>query len=235
MNPEQNDIAILFFSRTEKEEIRHKKFIDGDQSRANLQVSKSLISGTRKILKKSNYDYHTFSEDKQKGNSFGERFSNALSEVFSTGCNGVIAIGNDCPQLSINDIDRASNSLKNGQDVLGPATDGGIYLLGIRKDDFDANSLNQLSWQSGDLFRDINEYFSSKDSRVDLLETKRDIDNEADLKEILKLETNNTIVKSLQKIFIKSQRPKISSYIDAKIINTFHRSLGLRGPPRLSH
>lgn len=231
MNPRSNDIAILFFSRSESEEIQHKKFTK--KGKTNLSIAAALISSTEAVLHTSDFPYFTIDSAQQTGLDFGERFSNALQLVFEKGYHKIIAIGNDCPLLTQKDLAKAATMLHSQRNVLGPATDGGIYLLGIQKEHFNADQFKKLRWQSASLFSDLQQYFSNQNSLVVHLSTKADIDSETDLRALFRLQPNAKTVQLLKELFFGKSYKKKGQYIDPHFISQFHQSLGLRGPPKI--
>jgi uncharacterized protein len=68
----------------------------------------------------------------QKGNDLGERMLNAFSEVFDKGHQSIVIIGTDCPYLTKEILMDAFDILEEDDVVLGPAKDGGYYLLGMK-------------------------------------------------------------------------------------------------------
>ena len=67
----------------------------------------------------------------QRGNSLGARMENAFSECLSAGARGLL-IGCDCPELCVDDLICCAAWLAEDVDaVLGPAEDGGYYLVGL--------------------------------------------------------------------------------------------------------
>jgi rSAM/selenodomain-associated transferase 1 len=67
----------------------------------------------------------------QKGKGLGERLSGAFKFAFRNGAKRVIAIGSDSPTLDKKFIAEAFGELKDAQCVIGPALDGGYYLIGL--------------------------------------------------------------------------------------------------------
>jgi uncharacterized protein len=67
----------------------------------------------------------------QEGNDLGERMHRAFLEGFGLGFDHVVLIGTDCPELSSFLIDQAFGELEIQDAVLGPARDGGFYLVGL--------------------------------------------------------------------------------------------------------
>lgn len=69
----------------------------------------------------------------QGSGSLGERMRQWFQqELARPDCSAAVLIGSDCPLLSPTEIGRAIDALRTHQVVLGPATDGGYVLLGLR-------------------------------------------------------------------------------------------------------
>lgn len=62
----------------------------------------------------------------------GDRLVRAFQEGFAEGVERLVVVGIDCPELDEGTITQALESLKEMDLVLGPATDGGYYLMGLR-------------------------------------------------------------------------------------------------------
>jgi rSAM/selenodomain-associated transferase 2/rSAM/selenodomain-associated transferase 1 len=69
----------------------------------------------------------------QAGGDLGERMDNAFLEAFRTGAEKVVLVGTDCPGITTTILRSAFNLLGLFDLVLGPARDGGYYLIGLRK------------------------------------------------------------------------------------------------------
>jgi len=70
----------------------------------------------------------------QRGDDLGERLRNCFADLFTMRFESVVVIGADSPTLPGELIYDAFDSLENENDViLGPATDGGYYLIGMRR------------------------------------------------------------------------------------------------------
>ncbi len=131
--------------------------------------------------KKTGIPYYHYSGDKQQGNLFADRFINAIKDVFDLGYDNVITIGNDSPQLTHADLCEAQEMLSQGNFVLGPSLDGGFYLMGLHKSQFDPNSFLALSWQSSKVSHELLDLISNKGISVVTLRPLTDIDTHADL------------------------------------------------------
>lgn len=69
----------------------------------------------------------------QSAGDLGRRLQTAFSSAFASGSEKVVVIGSDCPSVRPEDIRAAWGGLANHDVVLGPAADGGYWLIGLRK------------------------------------------------------------------------------------------------------
>jgi rSAM/selenodomain-associated transferase 1 len=69
----------------------------------------------------------------QVGQDLGERMKNAFAENFELGIEKVVLIGTDCPSLEAIHLSHAFEALDQADLVLGPARDGGYYLIGMKR------------------------------------------------------------------------------------------------------
>ena len=69
----------------------------------------------------------------QGSGDLGERLTRAFAESFAEGARRVVIIGSDCPWLSDGDIEEAWKGLERHDLVIGPAKDGGYWLVGLRQ------------------------------------------------------------------------------------------------------
>lgn len=77
----------------------------------------------------------------------GQRMENAFEESFARGYSKVVIMGTDCPSITSAIIEQAFKILTFTDLVLGPATDGGYYLIGLRRP---ASVLFQnIPWETG--------------------------------------------------------------------------------------
>ena len=68
----------------------------------------------------------------QGDGDLGERLTRTFAEHFARGARRVVVIGADCPEVTREDITAALDALDGGDVVLGPALDGGYWLVGLR-------------------------------------------------------------------------------------------------------
>ncbi|MEK6234011.1 MAG: TIGR04282 family arsenosugar biosynthesis glycosyltransferase [Planctomycetales bacterium] len=68
----------------------------------------------------------------QRGDDLGQRMEWFFQAAFADGAESVVLIGSDSPTLPVGYVEQAFDALQNTPVVLGPATDGGYYLVGAR-------------------------------------------------------------------------------------------------------
>lgn len=69
----------------------------------------------------------------QQGADLGERMDGAFAHAFAQGAEAVVLVGSDVPRLTRDHVVAAFDALARVPVVLGPATDGGYYLIGLRR------------------------------------------------------------------------------------------------------
>lgn len=77
-----------------------------------------------------NDEYH---KQVQQGNDLGEKMLNAFKHCFDLGYEKVCIIGSDMMDITTSIIETAFSDLEKSDTVIGPAVDGGYYLLGMKK------------------------------------------------------------------------------------------------------
>lgn len=165
--------AILIFARGAHIEASQKLFHSAFGQSTNRALAAALNSNTINTCNQTKLPYFFFDQTRQVGSTFETRLVHAFQQIFSKGYNNVIAIGNDCPDLKTDDLLMAHQSMEQGKVVLGPAEDGGVYLIGINRKVFSDDVLNGISWKTKNVF---NELISSIKYPIELLDQKFDID-----------------------------------------------------------
>ena len=69
----------------------------------------------------------------QSEGNLGDRLSASANEVFNNQTDGLIFLGGDCPHLTTEILMKCKRQMENHEVVIGPACDGGYYLIGIKK------------------------------------------------------------------------------------------------------
>jgi uncharacterized protein len=171
-------------------------------NKATLEVYIQLLHHTEHVLNSLNCDvavYYsetiiqddiwnkkTYTKYLQNGDNLGERMYNAFKEQFNLHYNKVVIVGSDLFDLKPQHITNAFKALEQNDVVIGPAQDGGYYLLGM------STMIPQVfvnkTWSSPTVFEETLK--DLQNLKVNLLEMLNDIDTFEDLKahpELLKL------------------------------------------------
>ena len=130
-------------------------------------------------------EYFVYSEDEQRGSTFGERFTNAIQDIYNLGFEQIISVGNDTPHLTKDHFAKAEEKLKTCPLVLGPSQDGGFYLMGLKKSHFNPVSFLKLPWQTSTLTASIVRLVQAKKIEALFLETLQDLDSAEDIQPLL--------------------------------------------------
>jgi uncharacterized protein len=161
-----------------------------------LDVYMELVRHTHKITRKANaaknvyyseyveiediwendlYEHHV-----QRGNNLGERMKYAFEASFASGAKHVVIVGSDCYELKTAHIDTAFEHLKSYDVVVGPATDGGFYLLGMNAPHFAL--FENKTYGHDEVLKQLLDTVKEKKLKHHLLDPLNDIDVPEDLK-----------------------------------------------------
>jgi len=117
----------------------------------------------------------------QKGHDLGERMCGAFRTAFSDAREAVL-MGSDIPDLPAPFLNEAFESLRQHEAVIGPALDGGYYLIGFSSGAFLPAPFSGMEWGGPSVFRSTLNVLKGKGLRVHVLPPWRDVDEYADLK-----------------------------------------------------
>lgn len=118
----------------------------------------------------------------QLSGDLGDRLWHAFQQEFSAGAHCIVAIGADCPSLSPQHICQAFQQLESKDMVLGPAKDGGYYLIGLRQGHLRYQTLFQgIDWSTSRVFQQTQTKAQQLKLSLVQLETLSDIDRPQDL------------------------------------------------------
>lgn len=193
-----NNTAILIFANTALEDASRKAIGNSEK------LFHELNNHTIRTVQSTKLPYFHFTEDQQTGRTFGERFTNAIKDIFAQGFDNVITIGNDTPHLKTSQLVETAHKLQNEKFVLGPSKDGGFYLMGLHKSQFNEQLFVKLPWQSRTLAKKITRLLSKSKVKIVTLEVLQDIDSALDIPKILN--TFKKIARNLIKLLIVLNR-----------------------------
>lgn len=115
----------------------------------------------------------------QFAGGLGHRLHQAFVGNFCSGMEAVVAIGADCPQLNTRHFEQAFKLLKTHDVVLGPAADGGYYLIGLNQPQ--AKLFDNIAWGTSAVFGQTIAIANTLNLSVAILEQLRDVDRPEDL------------------------------------------------------
>ena len=160
-----------------------------------LWIYKKLLYKTDSELKKLSQDvvvfYHggpstifkkiflAFQKKSQLGEDLGERMKSAFQWGFDKGYEKILIIGTDLWDLSKPLLENAFKQLDSNDYVIGPASDGGYYLLGCKK--FTKHLFTEKKWGSPEVYHQTMKELMGKS--VAILDEKKDIDTLEDLEQ----------------------------------------------------
>jgi rSAM/selenodomain-associated transferase 1 len=175
--------------------VKTRLAVDIGNSNA-LMVYKSLLSYTREITSCINssrllfysdvidlnddWEDTTYNKYLQSGNDFGEKMLNAFNIALAQHELAII-IGSDCFELNSEIIELAFEKLKKFDVVLGPARDGGYYLMGLKKSY--PELFQDKNWSTDSVLSETLNTVKNLKLSYSLLPLLGDIDTLEDLKE----------------------------------------------------
>ena len=189
------NLLIIFTRNPElgKVKTRLAKSIGNENA---LAIYKSLLIKTHETIKNLDCDKAVYYSDKvrnkdiwedsiyqkfrQSGEDLGIRMQNAFEHAFSRNYDKVVIIGSDLFDLTTDQILKAFKKLDSNDFVIGPAYDGGYYLLGMKF--LYSQVFKNKNWGSTTVFEDTLNDLQNRS--IHLLETLNDIDVYDDLKSI---------------------------------------------------
>ena len=194
MNNEIENVLLIFIKNPQKGNVKTRLAQTVGDEKA-LEVYHKLLKRTREITSGLRCDrqvwYSSFIEHDdiwssenfekrlQKGKDLGERMSHAFERAFIDGYKKVVIIGSDCADINGQFIEQAFHKLENSDVVVGPAQDGGYYLLGMRE--FHPDLFAGIDWSTSSVFQQTVKRIKEKQRSIELLPILNDIDTEDDL------------------------------------------------------
>jgi len=131
------------------------------------------------VIEQDIWDNSRFFKEAQKGNDLGERMQHAFQSVFQKGYGKIVIIGTDCLELTTEILVDAFSTLQLKDVVIGPAHDGGYYLLGVKE--LNSTLFENMSWSTDKVQKETMAKCDNLHLEYFLLPMLRDIDKEEDL------------------------------------------------------
>lgn len=157
-----------------------------------LEIYRHLVQSTYSVLEDVEVPIWTYFSDfipetgntliaksfVQEGQDLGERMAAAFARTFESGMDKVVLIGTDCPRLQPHHLNEAFEALTHSDLVLGPATDGGYYLIGMkRRADY---LFEGIAWSTAEVLSQTLAVATTHGLHSTLLDELSDIDTRED-------------------------------------------------------
>lgn len=218
--------VVLFVRNPEKGAVKSRLARDLDEDTA-VSLYKGFVLDVLKTLKKGRYSleicYHpadagrevsewlgkNLSYMAQEGKDLGERMHKAFLRAFSKGFCRVLIIGSDIPDITNTVIDEAF-AADESDAVLGPAFDGGYYLIGFRQNSVLPEIFEKMGWGTPAVYEKTMSVFKKHNFKVHVLPKLRDIDRLDDLIDLFERNRNTEFARSRTMEFIRKNEHLLS-------------------------
>lgn len=115
----------------------------------------------------------------QAQGDLGTRLTQAMDRAHAEGARKIVIIGTDCPDLNEEHLQTAFSMLDEFDAVLGPAHDGGYYLIGMSEPQ--PRLFEAIPWSTGDVFATTLQRANEAGSSLGTLPPLADVDESADV------------------------------------------------------
>jgi hypothetical protein len=132
------------------------------------------------IIRNDCWEETRFEKRKQRGSDLGDRMKNAFAEGFSDGYKSICIMGSDLYDIDTPDIQEAFDLLSEKDAVIGPAEDGGYYLLGMKE--LIPGIFENMAWGTDDVLPETLKRLASLE--YEELAVRNDIDYYEDIADI---------------------------------------------------
>ena len=189
-----NPLLIIFVKNPEKGKVKTRLAADVGEDRA-LEIYKQLLDHTHSItvdldvVKKVYYsqridngdlwDIGQYEKFVQSGDGLGEKMASAFTDGFKEDHGSICIIGSDCFEITEQIINEAFEQLTSNDVVVGPANDGGYYLLGMNT--YHPQLFEGKTYSTSSVLRELLDEIESLNLTVFKLPTLNDVDTVADL------------------------------------------------------
>lgn len=186
--------VIVFLRNPELGKVKTRLAAEVGNEKA-LIVYKDMLAYTLDVVKEAGAHMHLYFSEHindtignniissrktvQNGNDLGEKMNNAFCDVLNQFGGKVIIIGTDCPGINSRILLEAFDHLSNKDIVIGPAADGGYYLLGMKA----AHPIlfQLVEWSSSSVLQTTINRCDEYNLEYALLDELHDVDEEKDL------------------------------------------------------
>ena len=139
----------------------------------------------------------------QRGRDHPNRLRNALEDMFARGADRAIIVASDSPDTPAKYMTEAIAALDQSDSVLGPAEDGGYYLIGFRADTFVPEAFRDLDWSTERVFAQTLKKIKKAGRSVHSLPLWYDVDTPADLSALVHRNRSTPFHRSLTMEYLR--------------------------------
>ena len=146
----------------------------------------------------------------QRGATLGERMHAVFVDLCHAGYRQVVLVGSDIPTLRGASVAEACNALERDRSdlVLGPAHDGGYYLIGLQRPE--ENLFNDIAWSTSSVLDETLARARQLDLRVHRVDGTYDIDVPGDIERL-----RGDLAGSPE---LRARRPRTHAWIHARAV-----------------
>ncbi|NJN69178.1 MAG: glycosyltransferase [Nitrospira sp.] len=186
----------------------HGSFVLDTLERTKTAVGKLKLSMDRYLAcaPSSSHVFFKIMEERQGvilidqvGDNLGARMHQAIETMFSRGYRRTVLIGTDVPTVPLEHFKQALTLLDQHDLVLGPAMDGGYYLIGMNRTI--PELFTDIPWSTDQVLRHTQEKAANVGLKTALLQPWRDVDTLADLEALIEACTAETKKPKQERMF----------------------------------
>lgn len=191
------EALIIFVKNPVKGKVKTRLAADVGEERA-LKIYNDLLEFSKSLIYSglNTYVFHSpvllqdlfwsgAQNELQVKGDLGVKMSTAINQVLSEGNDKAIVIGSDCFEISQNHIKQAFKALDKNDLVVGPAKDGGYYLIGMNS--LQSEIFENMPWSQSALLTETLAKAKTLNLKYELLEELSDVDYVTDLPKDYKL------------------------------------------------
>ncbi len=153
------------------QELTHR-FLDNLSNYPDVELRFAPDDASDEIVSFLKSSKWTFAS--QGEGDLGERMSRAMFEAFE-GSDAVLIFGTDCPYINPDDLDAALKSIESSDVVLGPAKDGGYWMIGLGQ--YQSALFEGISWSTDKVLEQTLERAERLALKCHLLRELEDVDD----------------------------------------------------------
>jgi rSAM/selenodomain-associated transferase 1 len=193
------NVLLIFIRNPESGKVKTRLAATIGNEKA-LKIYQELLRHTQEITKplpvnkllfyadfiypNDNWPQADYTKFLQPEGDLGQKMQLAFNTAFAEGGRRVVIIGSDCYELTSAVIEQAYKALECYDAVIGPAADGGYYLLGFSRPN--ATVFQGKNWSTETVFQDTVNDLQNDNFSYFILPVLNDVDEEKDLGELRK-------------------------------------------------